>query len=58
MWTVFPRRTQRPISISRTDIKTPKTKLEAERKPLTAQTKAVQNIGTATTNRADLDSSY
>jgi hypothetical protein len=44
MWTVLPRRTQRPISISRADIKTPKTKLEAERKPLTAQTKIVQNI--------------
>jgi hypothetical protein len=32
MWTVLPRRTQRPISISRADIKTPKTKLKADRK--------------------------
>jgi hypothetical protein len=42
MWTVLPRRTQKPISISRADIKTPKTKIEAERKPLTVQTKTVQ----------------
>jgi hypothetical protein len=44
MWTILPRRTQRPINISRVDIKTPMTKLETEIKPLTAQTKAVQNI--------------
>jgi hypothetical protein len=35
----FAKKNSKPISISRADIKTPKTKIEADKKPLTVQTK-------------------
>ena len=59
----MPRRTQRPISISRADIKTPKTKLKADRKTPNSSIKKLSKTYRADTvtrqpKMADLGLSY
>jgi hypothetical protein len=44
MWTVLPRRTQRQISMSRADIKTPKTKIIGSNKGCPKGTGILQQV--------------